>query len=81
MTARASRCLARGLFSTAADCARFCRMVLNGGVYDGTRYLSEAAVRQMTSKQTGDCRADGYGFGWAVGDGIFGHGGGVMRRT
>ncbi len=66
---------AGGLFSTAADCARFCQMVLNGGVYAGTRLLSEAAVRQMTSKQTGDAVQDGYGFGWAVGDGAFGHGG------
>ena len=45
---------AGGLFSTAADVGRFCQMVLNGGVFDGKRYLSEAAVKQMTSKQTGD---------------------------
>jgi len=66
---------AGGLFSTATDCARFCRMVLNGGALDGKRYLSEAAVKQMTSKQTGDAVPDGYGFGWATADGIFGHGG------
>ena len=45
---------AGGLFSTAADVGRFCQMVLNGGTFDGKRYLSEAAVKQMTSKQTGD---------------------------
>ena len=45
---------AGGLFSTAADVARFCQMILNGGVLDGKRYLSEAAVQQMTRKQTGD---------------------------
>lgn len=66
---------AGGLFSTAGDCARFCQMILQGGVYAGTRYLSEASVRQMTSKQTGDAVPDGYGFGWGVGEGVFGHGG------
>ena len=44
-------------------------MILNGGVYQGKRYLSEAAVKQMTSKQTGDLLSrgkgeGGYGFGW-----------------
>jgi len=67
---------AGGLFSTAKDIARFCQMVLNGGELDGHRYLSEAAVKQMTSKQTGDLK-EAYGFGWSTngsGDN-FGHGG------
>ena len=33
-----------GLYSTAADYARFCRMLLNGGTLDGRRYLSAAAM-------------------------------------
>jgi CubicO group peptidase (beta-lactamase class C family) len=66
---------AGGLFSTAHDLGRFCRMVLGGGTLDGKRYLSEAAVAQMTSKQTGDQVKDGYGFGWSTGGGSFGHGG------
>jgi len=66
---------AGGLFSTASDVARFCQMILNGGTLDGKRYLSEAAVRQMTSKQTADDLTEKYGFGWSVGDGEFGHGG------
>jgi len=66
---------AGGLFSTAADVARFCRMILNGGTLDGKRYLSEAAVRQMTSRQTPPGWKESYGFGWTVGDGEFGHGG------
>jgi CubicO group peptidase (beta-lactamase class C family) len=66
---------AGGLFSTASDVARYCQMILNGGVLDGKRYLSEAAVRQMTSKQTADAVDTKYGFGWSVGDGEFGHGG------
>jgi CubicO group peptidase (beta-lactamase class C family) len=56
---------AGGLFSTAADVALFCRMVLNGGTLDGKRYLSEAAVREMTSTQTGDL-PNKYGLGWAT---------------
>jgi CubicO group peptidase (beta-lactamase class C family) len=45
---------AGGLFSTAHDLARFCQMVLGGGVFNGKRYLSAESVRQMTSVQTGD---------------------------
>ncbi len=65
---------AGGLFSTAADLSRFCRMVLNKGELDGRRYLSEASVQEMTRKQTGNL-PDGYGLGWAVGGDWFGHGG------
>jgi CubicO group peptidase (beta-lactamase class C family) len=66
---------AGGLFSTAHDLARFCQMVLNGGTFEGKRYLSEAAVAQMTSKQTGDAVKEGYGFGWSTNGSTFGHGG------
>jgi CubicO group peptidase (beta-lactamase class C family) len=65
---------AGGLFSTASDVGRFCQMILNGGTLDGKRYLSEAAVKEMTSKQTGDEVKDNYGLGWSAG-GRFGHGG------
>lgn len=37
-----------GLVSTAADYLRFCRMLLNGGVLDGTRLLSPKTVELMT---------------------------------
>jgi CubicO group peptidase (beta-lactamase class C family) len=66
---------AGGLFSTAYDVGRFCQMILNGGVLEGRRYLSESAVQQMTSKQTGAAVKDDYGFGWAVGKTWCGHGG------
>ena len=66
---------AGGLFSTAADVARFCRMILNGGELDGHRYISEAAVKQMTTKQTAESLKDGYGLGWSTGGGNYGHGG------
>ena len=38
-----------GVFSTALDLAKFCRMILNEGEFDGMRILSERAVRQMTA--------------------------------
>jgi CubicO group peptidase (beta-lactamase class C family) len=57
---------AGGLFSTASDLARFCQMILNGGVYGGRHYLSESAVTEMTSRQTGDSIKESYGLGWAV---------------
>jgi len=68
---------AGGYFSTATDVGIFCRMILNDGVYEGKRYLSEKSVRQMTSSQTGDL-PQGYGFGWSADKkpgGAFGHGG------
>lgn len=65
---------AGGLFATAADVAHFCQMVLAGGVYKGKRLLSEDAVKQMTSKQTGNLPTS-YGLGWSVGGDSFGHGG------
>ncbi|HUD46706.1 MAG TPA: serine hydrolase domain-containing protein [Candidatus Baltobacteraceae bacterium] len=66
---------AGGLFSTAQDVARFCQMILNGGELDGKRYLSENAVKMMTSEQTGDAVKKNYGFGWAVGPEGASHGG------
>lgn len=66
---------AGGLFSTASDIARFCQMVASGGAFDGKRYLSENAVRQMTTRQTGAALKESYGFGWSTGGGSFGHGG------
>ena len=62
---------AGGAFSTAGDLARFCQMLLGGGVIDGKRILSEDAVHQMTSVETGDIKlngndSEGYGFGLVV---------------
>ena len=80
-----------GLFSTASDLARFYQMILNGGELDGQRIVSQAAVRQMTSVQTGDLATgftpgNGWGLGWCIvrqpqgvtamlSPGTFGHGG------
>jgi CubicO group peptidase (beta-lactamase class C family) len=42
-----------GLISTAADYARFLQMLLNGGEFDGKRYLKRETVALMTSDQIG----------------------------
>jgi CubicO group peptidase (beta-lactamase class C family) len=63
---------AGGYFSTAADVAAFCQMVLRGGTtLDGKRLLSEASVREMTSTQTSGILTKGkaesnYGLGFST---------------
>ncbi len=80
-----------GLFSTAPDYVRFCQMILNGGEYDGRRYLKPESIQLMTTVQTGDLKTgftpgNGWGLGWcvirepqgvtaALSPGTFGHGG------
>jgi CubicO group peptidase (beta-lactamase class C family) len=66
---------AGGLFSTAEDVAKFCRMILNGGVVDGRRYLSERSLHMMTTEQNFGLEGSSYGFGWAVSKSGYGHGG------
>lgn len=66
---------AGGLFSTAADVAVFCQMLMNGGTHHGARILSEAAVKEMTSRQTAPELKQSYGFGLQVAPRNFGHGG------
>jgi uncharacterized protein YbbC (DUF1343 family)/CubicO group peptidase (beta-lactamase class C family) len=55
-----------GLFSTAADLSIFCRMLLAGGVYQGTRILSPLTVAKMTSGATPDVERNTRGFGWDI---------------
>ena len=43
-----------GLYSTAPDYARFAQMLLNGGTLGGHTYLSAAAMKFLTTSQTGD---------------------------
>ncbi len=53
-----------GLFSTADDLARFCRMLLGGGALDGRRYLEQATVHAMfTPLVIGDTTR---GLGWDI---------------
>ncbi len=42
---------ARGLYSTAADYARFCQMLLNGGTLDGVSILGRKTVDMMMRNQ------------------------------
>jgi CubicO group peptidase (beta-lactamase class C family) len=53
-----------GLFSTAADLSRFCRMLLRGGELEGNRVLTETAVRQMVSPFPFQGGAIVRGIGW-----------------
>jgi uncharacterized protein YbbC (DUF1343 family)/CubicO group peptidase (beta-lactamase class C family) len=54
-----------GLFTTAADLARFCRMLLNGGRHGKTRILTAESVALMTSVQTPKAAAR-RGLGWDI---------------
>src|SRR5436190_9149093 len=66
-----------GLYSTAPDYARFCQMLLNGGTYKGHRYLSPAAMKLLSTSQTGDLPVGffqggafgnhGTKYGWGIG--------------
>ncbi len=66
-----------GLFSTAPDYARFCRMLLGGGSFGGHRYLSAEAMKFLSTPQTGDLPVGffqnstygqhGKDYGWGLG--------------
>lgn len=74
-----------GLFSTAADMARFYQMVANGGELDGKRIVSAKGVAEMTKPHTASGKPIQYGLGWAnnangkmnpnISTKSFGHGG------
>lgn len=62
-----------GLHSTAGDVARFGQMLLNRGVFEGKRYLSEDAYKILTTIHTGEL-ATGFStaqfnqvLGWGMG--------------
>jgi CubicO group peptidase (beta-lactamase class C family) len=55
-----------GLFSTAADVAKFYQMMLNHGAANGRQILKPETVAEMTRKQTGDLRARA-GMPWGLG--------------
>lgn len=55
-----------GVFSTAADLARYARMLLNGGELDGVRILQSETVKLMTSVQTPDSLLARRGLGWDI---------------
>jgi uncharacterized protein YbbC (DUF1343 family) len=55
-----------GLFSTAADLSRFCRMLLGGGRLGSVRILSPATVARMTSPATPAEMRAVRGLGWDI---------------
>jgi uncharacterized protein YbbC (DUF1343 family)/CubicO group peptidase (beta-lactamase class C family) len=55
-----------GLFTTAADLARYARMLLNEGDLEGTRILKPETVRWMTSTQTPPSLPVRRGLGWDI---------------
>jgi CubicO group peptidase (beta-lactamase class C family) len=55
-----------GLFTTAADLARYARMLLRGGELDGVHILKKETVAQMTGVQTPPAIAARRGLGWDI---------------
>jgi CubicO group peptidase (beta-lactamase class C family) len=55
-----------GLFTTAADIARYARMMLNEGELDGVRILSAESVRRMTTVQSPPGIAARRSAGWDI---------------
>ncbi|HOR97217.1 MAG TPA: serine hydrolase [Kiritimatiellia bacterium] len=60
-----------GLYSTAADYGRFCRMLLKRGTAGDRRILSTEAVAAFSSLQSGELKT-GFtdGMGWSLGCGL-----------
>src|SRR5947207_12231799 len=58
-----------GLFTTAADLARYARMLLNSGELDGVRLFRPETVKLMTSVQSPDSIPARRGLGWDIDSG------------
>ncbi|MFH1964414.1 MAG: serine hydrolase domain-containing protein [Acidobacteriota bacterium] len=55
-----------GLFSTAEDTLAWAQMILQGGIYGGTRILSPMSVLKMTTPQTPYGKGDWRGLGFDI---------------
>lgn len=68
---------AGGLFSTAADMARFGQMIFNHGAWEGRQIVGASAVDQMLTRQSQAYPAvtDIWGLGWWTDGAKWGHGG------
>lgn len=55
-----------GLFSTVADMAIFCQMILNNGTYNGMRVLSKESVDLIFTDFNGNFPGNNYGTGFAL---------------
>jgi CubicO group peptidase (beta-lactamase class C family) len=86
-----------GLYSTAEDLRRFYQMMLDKGLWEGDRILTEASVRELTCTQSGDIET-GFtdGMSWGIkfqvvkqpqgvtatlNPGTFGHGGAYATQS
>ncbi len=69
-----------GLFTTAADLARFSRMMLNEGQLDGARVFRPETVRAMVRVQTPPGVADRRGLGWDIDSPYAGQRGALFPR-
>lgn len=67
-----------GLFTTAADLARYARMLLNQGELDGMRIFEPQTVRLMTSVQTPPELEARRGLGWDIDTGYSGPRGAIF---
>lgn len=59
-----------GIFTTAADLARYARMLLNNGELDGARIFKPETVKVMTSVQTPPGNPSRRGLGWDIDSGF-----------
>jgi serine-type D-Ala-D-Ala carboxypeptidase len=66
-----------GLFSTAADLARFAAMMASGGELEGTRILREETIRTFTARQP---RAGNRALGWETPPATGGSAGAQLSR-
>ena len=66
---------AGGLFSTASDIGTFCQMMLNGGEWQGKKYLTSESAKEMAKRQTPERIKESWGIGFTVGPNFYGHGG------
>jgi uncharacterized protein YbbC (DUF1343 family)/CubicO group peptidase (beta-lactamase class C family) len=55
-----------GLFSSADDLALFARMVLNGGMMNGSQILQPESIAAMTTRQQAVNGNGWWGFGWEI---------------
>jgi CubicO group peptidase (beta-lactamase class C family) len=68
-----------GLFSTASDLSIFAQMLLNGGVFNGTRIVADSTVQLFTRRAAGtralgwDTCAGEFGCGRYLGSNAYGH--------
>jgi uncharacterized protein YbbC (DUF1343 family)/CubicO group peptidase (beta-lactamase class C family) len=67
-----------GLFSTAADLARYARMLLNLGELDGVRIMDPGTVLLMTTVQTPPGLTARRGLGWDIDTGYSGPRGSIF---